>query len=84
LALRTAELRSEVAALGSELRGQIADLRSELRTEIVAVSSDLKAEIASLRAELLTGMFRMILGAVLVNAIAMAGLMFAFAKLLGH
>ncbi len=29
-------------------------------------------------------MFQMILGAVLVNVIAMAGLMFAFAKLLGH
>jgi hypothetical protein len=29
-------------------------------------------------------MFQMILGAVLVNAIAMAGLMFAFTRLLGH
>ena len=36
------------------------------------------------KAELLTRMFQMILGAVLVNAVAMAGLMFAFAKLLGH
>ena len=29
-------------------------------------------------------MFQMIIGALLVNVIAMAGLMFAFAKLLGH
>jgi hypothetical protein len=29
-------------------------------------------------------MLQMIRGAVLVNAVAMAGLMFAFAKLLGH
>jgi hypothetical protein len=29
-------------------------------------------------------MFQMILGAVLLNIVAMAGLMFAFAKLLGH
>jgi DNA-binding transcriptional MerR regulator len=69
LALTTAELRSEIA---------------ELRAEIAALRSDLKAEISALKSELLGRMFQMILGAVLVNAIAMAGLMFAFAKLLGH
>jgi DNA-binding transcriptional MerR regulator len=73
LALRTAELRAEIAALGSELRADIA-----------AVRSDFRAEIATLKTELLGRMFQMVLGAVLVNAIAMAGLIFAFAKLLGH
>ncbi len=84
LALTTAELRAEIAGLGSELRSGIAALGSELRGEIAAVRSELKAEIAGLRSELLGRMFQMILGAVLVNVIAMAGLMFAFAKLLGH
>jgi Coiled-coil domain-containing protein 90-like len=85
------ELRAEIAALGSELRAEIAalgsDLRGEtadLRADIAAARSDLRAEIAALKSELLGRMFQMILGAVLVNAIAMAGLMFAFAKLLGH
>jgi hypothetical protein len=95
LALMTTELRSEIAALGAELRSEIAALRSELRSEtaglgselradIAAVRSDLRAEIATLKTELLSRMFQMVLGAVLVNAIAMAGLIFAFAKLLGH
>jgi hypothetical protein len=48
------------------------------------VRGDLRAEIAALETELLTRMFQMIFGSVLVNAIATAGLMFAFAKLLGH
>jgi ribosomal protein L29 len=91
LALTTAELRAEIAELRSELRAEIAELRSEiagvqseLKAEIAAVRSELKADIAALKTELLTRMFQMVLGAVLVNAIAMAGLMFAFAKLLGH
>lgn len=80
LALTAAGLRAEIAELRSELRSEIA----EVRGEIASVRSELKTEITALKTDLLTRMFQMILGAVLVNTVAMAGLMFAFAKLLGH
>lgn len=79
-----AEVRAEIAELRLELRAEIATVRSDFRAKIAMVKSNLSAEIAALKTELLTRMFQMILGAVLVNAIAMAGLIFAFAKLLGH
>jgi ribosomal protein L29 len=87
LALTAAELRAEIAEVRAEVAGLRSDLRSEIaavRGEIVSVRSELKTEIAALKTDLLTRMFQMILGAVLVNAVAMAGLMFAFARLLGH
>jgi hypothetical protein len=73
-------------AEGADLatKSDLALTTAELRGEIAAVRGDLKAEIAALETELLTRMFQMIFGSVLVNAIAIAGLMFAFAKLLGH
>ncbi|MGE0257797.1 MAG: DUF1640 domain-containing protein [Alphaproteobacteria bacterium] len=73
-------------AEGADLvtKSDLALTTADLRAEIAALRSELRAEIAALKTELLTRMFQMILGAVLVNAIAMAGLMFAFAKLLGH
>lgn len=55
------------------------------------VAAELKAEIGSVKnsieaakIEILGRMLQMILSAVLINIVAMAGLMFAFAKLLGH
>ena len=83
LALTTAELRAEIAALG-EMREMEQRLILRITNEIAGVRNENLAEIAALKTELLTRMFQMVLGAVLVNAIAMAGLMFAFAKLLGH
>jgi hypothetical protein len=42
------------------------------------------ARLEAAKAELLNRMFSMVMGAVLVNIVAMLGAMFAFAKLLGH
>ena len=75
-----AVLRGEIATLAAELRGEIATLAAELRAEIAAVRADVEAA----KAEMLMRMLQMILGAVLVNIVAMLGVMFAFAKLLGH
>ena len=80
LALTTAELRSEIA----EVRGEMREMEQRLNLRIINETAGIRNEIAALKSELLTRMFQMILGAVLVNAVAMAGLMFAFAKLLGH
>lgn len=82
--LTTAELRSEIAELKTELRSEIAAVRSEMREMEQRLILRIANEISALKTDLLTRMFQMILGAVLVNAVAMAGLMFAFAKLLGH
>jgi DNA-binding transcriptional MerR regulator len=91
LALQSVEVRAEIAAQGAELRAEIAAVRSEMREmeqRLIARIESVRAEIVSMRgeiaSELLGRMFQMILGAVLVNIVAMAGLMFAFAKLLGH
>ncbi len=65
--------KADLALLGAELRAEIATLRAEVREMIEALKSDL-----------LGRMFQMILGAVLVNLVAMLGVMFGFAKLLGH
>jgi len=65
--------KADLALLSAELRAEIAALRAEMRETIEALKSDL-----------LGRMFQMILGAVLVNFVAMLGVMFAFAKLLGH
>jgi archaellum component FlaC len=46
-----AALRSEIAAVRSELRAEIAALRSEVSAEIAALRSELRAEIAALRLE---------------------------------
>jgi hypothetical protein len=47
-----AAARSEIAAVGSELKTEIQAVRSELKTEIQAVRSELKAEIQGVRSEL--------------------------------
>jgi hypothetical protein len=67
---------------GAELatKADLAVLNAELRTEIESV----KAAIEAAKSETLYRMFQMVLGAVLVNFVTMLGVMFAFAKLLGH
>ena len=91
LTVQTVELRAEIAAQGAELRAEIAAVRSEMREmeqRLIARIESVRGEIVSMRGEiasdLLGRMFQMIMGAVLVNIVAIAGLMFAFAKLLGH
>jgi hypothetical protein len=90
LAVLAAELRAEIAALRRELKSEIAPLRAEIgsvRAEIGSVRAEIgsvKGSIEGAKSELLNRVFQMILSAVLINIVAMAGLMFAFAKLLGH
>jgi DNA-binding transcriptional MerR regulator len=74
------ELKTEIAALRAELH------ETELRLEakIEAVRSELKADIAALKADILNRVFGLILGALVVNIVAMIGAVFTVAKLLGH
>ena len=74
------ELKAEIAALRSELKADIAALRSELRQ----VELRLEAKIEALRSDILNRIFGLILGALVVNIVAMIGAVFAVAKLLGH
>jgi DNA-binding transcriptional MerR regulator len=80
LTVQSVELRAEIAAVRSEMR--------EMEQRLIARIESVRSEIVSMRGEiasdLLGRMFQMIIGAVLVNIVAMAGLMFAFAKLLDH
>jgi hypothetical protein len=52
--------------------------------DLALLGAELKTAIEIAKSEMLSSMFQMILGAVLVNFVAMLGVMFAFAKLLGH
>jgi ribosomal protein L29 len=77
--LRSA-LKAEIADLRSELKAEIADLRSELRqTEL-----RLEAKIEAIKADILSRVFGLILGTLVVNIVAIVGAMFAVAKLVGH
>ena len=75
-----AELRTEITALRAELKAEVADLRSELRQSELR----LEAKIDAIKADILNRVFGLILGALVVNIIAMMGAVFAVAKLIGH
>jgi ribosomal protein L29 len=90
-----AELRSEIkfdlAELRAELKAELAELRVELRAEIAAVRAEMRAlelrfeaKLEALKADILNRIFGLILGAVVVNVVAVVGAMFGVAKLLGH
>jgi DNA-binding transcriptional MerR regulator len=72
--------KHDLDVLRLELRAEIAALRSEIRE----MEQRLVARIEAAKTELMSRMVQMILGAVLVNAVAIVGALFAFAKLLGH
>ncbi len=89
-ALRT-KLKAEIAALRTELKAEIAELRAELKAEIAALRSELRqselrleARLESVKAEILNRVFGLILGALVVNIIAIVFAVLAAAKLLGH
>ena len=52
--------------------------------DLAVMGAELKTAIETAKSEMLGSMFQMVLGAVPVNFVAMLGVMFAFAKLLGH
>jgi hypothetical protein len=72
--------RADLNALRVELKAEIADLRSELRQSELR----LEAKLESIKAEILNRVFGLILGALVVNIIAIVGAVLAAAKLLGH
>ncbi len=95
--LRT-ELKTDISELRAELKADISELRaelkadiSELKADVAAVRSELRevelrfqARLEAVKADILSRVFGLILGAVVVNVVAIVGAMFGVAKLLGH
>jgi hypothetical protein len=75
-----ADLDSAVAMLRSELRTEIGAVRSQLREAELRLESKIEAA----KSDILNRVFGMILGALVVNVVAIFGAMFGVAKLLGH
>jgi hypothetical protein len=73
-------LKTEIAELRAELKAEIADLRSELRQSELRIEAKLEA----IKADILNRVFGLILGALVVNIIAIVGAFLAAAKLAGH
>jgi len=74
------EIRTEILTLRAELKAQIGELRVELKAEIGEFQTATTTEFARIRtemAELRTSMIQWIVGAVLLNWAAMAGLVIA-------
>jgi len=71
-----AEVKADVATLRSELR------QSELR--LGAKIEAVRSEIGAVKADILSRVFGMILGTLVVNIIAVVGAIFAVAKPAGH
>jgi ribosomal protein L29 len=74
------ELKTEIA----DLRAELAGLRTELKADIREAELRLEAKIEAVKADILNRVFAMILGTLVVNIVAIAGAMFAVAKLVGH
>jgi hypothetical protein len=86
-----AALRSEIAAVRAELRSEIGEVRAELRSAVTELRADihaaelrLEARIEAIKADILSRVFGLILGTLVVNIVAIVGAMFAVAKLVGH
>jgi hypothetical protein len=91
MAVLRAEMVAEFAAVRAEIVAEFAAVRAEAAAEFAAVRGEMRemeqrfiARLEAVKAELIGRMFSMVVGAVLVNIVAMLGAMFAFAKLLGH
>ena len=72
--------KGDIAELRAELRAEIREAGLRLEAKIEAVRSD----IAAVKADILNRVFGMILGALVVNIIAVVGAVFAVAKLVAH
>jgi hypothetical protein len=65
----------------------IADLRNELRQaelRLEAKIEGIRADMGAMKADILSRVFGLILGALVVNIVAIVGAMFAVAKLVAH
>ena len=77
-------VRTELAEVRAELKAEIAELRSELRQSELRLEARLeaiKADILSIKADILKRGFGPILGMLVVNIIAIVGVVLAAAKL---
>jgi hypothetical protein len=74
-----AEVKAEIAELRAEVRADIADLRSEMRQSALR----LEAKLEAIKADILNRVFSLILGALVVNIVAIVGAVLAAAKLVG-
>ena len=72
--------KADLAELRTELKAEIADLLGELRQSGLR----LEAKIEAVKADILNRVFGLILGALVVNIIAIVGAIFAVAKLIAH
>jgi len=84
-------LRAEIAEVRTELKAEIAEVRTALKAEIAEVRSELRetelrfeAKLEAVKSDILSRVFNMILGALVINIVAIVGAMFGVAKLLGH
>jgi hypothetical protein len=78
-----AEVKTEIAEVKADLpevKAEVATLRSELSQSELR----LEAKIEAVKTDILSRVFSMIRGALVVNIIAVGGAMFAVAKLAGH
>ncbi len=65
--------RSDLTAMGTLLRGELAELRAELKGEMAELRAELKGEMAELRADVRTeiaGLQRWMAGIMAANAVA--------------
>jgi len=76
--------KADIAELRAELKADIAALRAELKADIREAELRLEARIEAIKADILNRVFGLILGALVVNIIAMIGAVFAVAKLVAH
>ncbi len=87
LAELRAGFKADLAELRAEFKADLAALRSELRETELRLEAKIEAvrsAIAAVKADILNRVFGMILGALVVNIIAVVGAMFAVAKLVAH
>jgi hypothetical protein len=82
--------KSDLVLFGTKLRAELGALRADMTAEFAAVRAEareaeqrLNARIETTKAELTARMFSMVVGAGLVNIVAMLGAIFAFAKTTG-
>jgi hypothetical protein len=79
--------KGDLAGLGAELRAEIADVRAEiaaLRAEMRQSELRLEGKLDAVKSEILSRVFGLILGALVVNIVAIVGAVLAAAKLIGH
>jgi hypothetical protein len=79
LATKT-DLKTAIAELRTELKAEIAELRGEMRQSELR----LEAWLESVKVDVLNQVFSLILGALVVNIVAIVGAVLAAVKLAGH